>query len=853
MMERSMEMIIGILGILKSGGAYLPIDPDYPEERIKCMLSDSGASMLISTGWIIEKMERLNNWENEMIFLENFAGPSRTPVEKPLPFHPIQSSVSASTLAYIIYTSGSTGQPKGIMVEHHSIVNLVYSQINHFHIDRSDRILQFSPFYFDASIEQIFIAISSGAGLILIKKENILNYQGFEKYITAKLVTHIHAVPSFLNNMMIKYPKYLKRVISGGDICPQTLAKKWSQVCIFYNEYGPTETTVTSIQMQVISVDESLPSLPIGKPINNTVIYLLDQSMRPVPLNITGELVIGGLGVARGYLNDPELTAEKFDHDLLDLQDYQDKNGRDLWDYRAGNHRSYRSHQSNNTYKSYYRTGDLGRWLADGNIELLGRKDFQIKIRGFRIELGEIESRLLNHPAILEAVVLCGAAQTRDNYLCAYIRTNLEVTAADLRGFLSESLPDYMVPTYFVFLELFPLTPNGKVNRKALPDPELKSGDEYMAPRNEIEMTLVEIWSQVLEIQKNRIGIDSNFFELGGHSLKAAIFVTRVGEELNIRLPMTEVFKSPTIRYLAEYIEHENKEPWSCSDDRLVLLKKESPAAKHLFFIHDGSGEVEGYLELCNRLTAEFNYWGIRAIKLKNNTPINLTIKDIAKEYLEKIMNIQPPGQAPYSIVGWSLGGTIAFEIVYQLENMGEKVSFLGLIDSPGPREVCEEEIVELNLKSELEWIWEYLPDIEIKQKVRNVSHLDELWPVIITHLEENNCSIETIRRLVPDGLAQVIPNFMSLGIQELIYYLNLEKTLDNARARYIPSGKIHTVLHYLNAIETPGILKESWKTYCHNPIRIYDIEGNHFSILIPPLVECTGKILDNELIKALR
>jgi amino acid adenylation domain-containing protein len=857
MVERSLEMIIGILGILKAGGAYLPIDPDYPQERISYILADSSAKFLVMTPDLSKKIEKLsiNNCQLLMVHEKPLACQRHNTPPKANSVNNNQLKLTINnlqleyaSLAYIIYTSGSTGRPKGILVEHYSVVNLVCSQIKRFRINDSDRILQFSPIYFDASIEQIFIALSSGAVLVLISKEAIMDHERFEKYISTQLITHIHAVPSFLNNMKIKPSSSLKRIISGGDICPVALAQKWSQTCDFYNEYGPTETTVTSIEMQMEPVDETFSVLPIGKPISNTIVYVLDKLMQPVPLNIAGELVIGGEGVARGYLNNPGLTTGKFiragnRHWSLAISPSKKLS-------KSTNDSSPSPHLPYSTHSTIYRTGDLARWLSDGKIELLGRIDLQVKIRGFRIELGEIESQLLNHPGIKEAVVITRTTQKQDNYLCAYINSDKKMTASELRAYLSKGLPDYMVPSNFVFLESIPLTPNGKVDRNALPDPEWKARDEFHAPRNEMEKRLVEMWSKVLEIPEDIIGIENNFFELGGHSLKATIFITKVQRELNIRLPLTEVFKTPTIRQLAEYVRNEIKEDLSSPDEYLVLLKMNSSKVKHFFFIHDGTGEVDGYIELCNRLNIGFNYWGIRVgtNRLESLAPRDSTIEELAQTYIEKIKKIQPYGQGPYYILGWSLGGTIAFEIVLQLEKMGEKVSFLGLVDSPGPQPNLRKEISEFKVESELDWLWHYLPDTQIKEKVINVSDKNEIWSIIVNHFEENNLHVEIIKRVIPDHLVQLLPNYHQLGIRELIYYLNLNRTLTHARTFYIPSEKIRTTLQYFKAHQSSQEFQASWNDYCIN-IKSVEIPGEHLSIFKPPDVEQTAKIIENAIL----
>ncbi|MCP5053662.1 MAG: amino acid adenylation domain-containing protein, partial [bacterium] len=557
MAERSLEMIVGILGILKAGGAYLPIDPDYPEERVDFMLRDSASKVIVTNGLMVDGLDGL---------IVNRLNGSSEPTNKPIN----QQTNKPTNLAYLIYTSGSTGKPKGVLVEHASAVNLVTSQAHHFNILSSDRVLLFSSISFDASVEQVFVALSSGSVLVLIDRETLLDRSRFQDFLLTRSITHLHAVPSFLNHLPSDLPvgHGLRRIIAGGDVCPVPLARRLSRYCAFYNEYGPTETTVTSIQLKVGHLDENLARVPVGKPTGNTTIYLIDKWYQPVPIGLAGELLIGGQGVTRGYLNRPELTAERFiDGPFL-------QNGR------------------------LYRTGDLARWMGDGNIEFLGRSDRQVKVRGFRIELEEIESRLLSAPTVREAVVTIRTDQEDENYLCAYFTAegntedNMERDSLTqlLAQFLTQFLPDYMIPSYFVPLDAFPLTPSGKINRQALPEPGLPVNKNAAAPRNPIEQRLAEIWFEILvgtgEPGETSIGIDDDFFQLGGHSLRATILVSKIHGAFGVKLPLMEVFRHSTIRELAVLLEGTGKSQYTSIE---AVEKKDyyslSSAQKRLYFL----------------------------------------------------------------------------------------------------------------------------------------------------------------------------------------------------------------------------------------------------------------------------
>jgi len=589
-MQRSIEMIIGILGILKAGGAYLPIDPDYPEERKKYMLSDSSARLLVDESFFTPAEEGPSDHLSALL-------PERRG------FPEFLGNV------YIIYTSGSTGTPKGVPIRERGFVNLVHWYVKEFELNADDRYLLIAPIGFDLAQKNIFAPLMNG-GCLCLGSPGLPDYDSLSEFIASQQLTVINCAPT------VFYPflelndadgfgrlKSLRYVFLGGEPIQGEKLLPWlkSDVCKceIVNTYGPTECTDVVSYYRIPDVQaEHTGTIPLGRPIDNVTLYVLDRRQSLLPVKVAGELCIGGGGVAQGYLNRPELTAEKFNHDFWDYQDYHDENNQKLLrgvqgeaapplqevpsghlvsrliaapnspvSFDPSQHLAFSIRHSparptGRRRQNLYKTGDLARWLSDGNIEFLGRMDQQVKIRGFRIELGEIESRLSKHPGIKGAVVSVQEEENGDKYLCAYFVSDSEYEISGLQEYLSIELPDYMIPSYFVPLEKIPLTPNGKIDRKALPKPGLKTGESYTAPGGDIEKRLVDLWSEILGIDASHttqlrtlIGIHDNFFRLGGHSLKAAVMVSKIQKNFGVKIEIQTIFRFPTIAGIAGVIK----------------------------------------------------------------------------------------------------------------------------------------------------------------------------------------------------------------------------------------------------------------------------------------------------------
>jgi len=534
--NRSIEMLVGLLAVLKAGGAYLPLDPEYPPERIRFMIEDSQARVVLTQNSLLH---RLPDTAAQTICLDADRLLFSTEGSKSL-----QAQAMPDNLAYVIYTSGSTGRPKGVLVAHRGVTNVIEASIKLFGVDTNSRILQAASLSFDASVLEIFMALLGGATLCLAGQG--ASGPELAQLLRDRAITTTAITPSLLDTIPdAEYPA-LKTIIIGGEACSAATAARWSRGRQLFNAYAPTEATVYATTIQFAESEDRIP--PIGWPIPNMQVYLLDQHLRPVPVGITGEIHVGGVGLARGYLNRPRLTAERFVPDPF----------------------------SRMPGARLYKTGDLARFVATGEIEFAGRVDQQVKVRGFRIELGEIETVLGQHPGVREAVVVAREDAPGGKRLIAYVVASEESppTTSELRDYLKRTVPEYMVPSSFVVLESLPLMATGKVDRNALPVPEQarpELAQVYVAPRTAVEEVLCGVFSEVLQVEP--VGVRDSFFELGGHSLLATQVASRVRVAFQVELPLRRLFEAPTVERLAETILNDREERERVEHTAELLLK----------------------------------------------------------------------------------------------------------------------------------------------------------------------------------------------------------------------------------------------------------------------------------------
>ncbi|NMG10981.1 non-ribosomal peptide synthetase [Brasilonema sp. UFV-L1] len=537
-LERTLDMVISILAVLKAGGAYVPIDPAYPQARIDYILEDISAELVLTQRGFTRLMASVHQIVVEESFYTNDS-------EFNLP-----ACSRATDLAYVIYTSGTTGRPKGVMVAHQSLNNLVYIQQDKFNITSESKVLQYANYVFDASVSEIFVTLLSGACLDIIPANIRQDAHLVTKYLKDRYITSATLPPALLNIMPYEHLATLKTLIVAGETCPLVVMQQWSQGRQFLNAYGPTESTVCATAHEYQHGDLNTN---IGKPLANIKIYILDSSLNPVPINAIGELYIGGAGLARGYLNRPELTQERFiDNPFATTADIAQG------------------------YTRLYKTGDLVKWLPDGNIDYIGRNDFQVKIRGYRIETGEIEAALTVLNGIKQACVLAKTSQTEageNHYLVAYyVREDQKISQDDIVTHLSDLLPEYMLPSGFVEMDSFPLTINGKLDRAKLLnvfDSQQFNKVEFN-PRNKYEKFIGELWLDLLPIKLEKLDSNSNYLELGGHSLLITKIVMSIGEKFGVIIKPSDIFENITLGQLAEYVEQLEKSAESSNSNQLA-------------------------------------------------------------------------------------------------------------------------------------------------------------------------------------------------------------------------------------------------------------------------------------------
>jgi amino acid adenylation domain-containing protein len=658
--ERSFELIIALLSIFKAGGAYVPLDPDYPLDRLDYMLADSGAPVLLGTKHVLE---RFSSTPTHVVHLVPIDGDTERVAIAAQALENLDDPATAAepgALAYVLYTSGSTGKPKGVALEHRQLLNRFAWMWKAYPFASEDVGCQKTSINFVDSLWEIFGPLVHGVRSVVIPDRVLKDPALLLDELAAERVTRLWVVPSFLRTLLEAYPNLAQRLpditfwaIGGEALSPEL--KDRFDACMpdrtLVNIYGASEFFDATF-FDCHATPAGMNTIPIGRPLANMQAYILDAHLQPTPIGVPGDLYIGGVGLARGYLNQPEITAERFI-----AAPFSDK-----------------------PQARIYRTGDRARWRSDGQLEYLGRTDHQVKLRGIRVELGEIEGVLAQHPAVRQSIATLREVSPGMQQLVAYVVLHedamLTPTARELRSFAENRLPAHMTPVMVVILPAFPLTPSGKLDRLALPAPDRNNTteglDEKSLPTNAVELELMAIWVEVLGVSP--ISAHANFFDLGGHSLLAVRMFARLETAFGIRLPLAVLFSAPTVEQLARVIVHEH--PTHARRALVTIQPGDADARSPLFLIHPLGAGILGYAQLAYHLGTEQTIYGLQADLDEPSSDI----VEMATQYVAEIRTAQPSG--PYHLVGYSAGGLIAFEMAQQLTRMGETVALLAMLDS---------------------------------------------------------------------------------------------------------------------------------------------------------------------------
>ncbi|WP_198139761.1 non-ribosomal peptide synthetase [Pedobacter sp. BAL39] len=775
----SLEMVIGILGVMKTGAAYVPIDPELPEQRKHFILSATTGEAFLTDQYLAGSSPEIT--EETGLALNNASCPVwSAATTKP------SVTINQQNLIYIIYTSGSTGNPKGVMIEHGAITDYIYGLQ-----DALPQLKLCKSFALGSSVATdlgntvLFGALATGATLHVFAKEDFNNPIFIHQYFKSNAIDFLKVVPSHWKYLMLDdQGLFPERVLMfGGESLPGDFIqgiRDSNHKCSIVNHYGPTETTIGKL-LHIVNMDNVYQmTVPIGKPFSNTVIYVVDKHFNHCPVGVPGELYIGGRGLAKGYLGNPALTDQSFIKDPF----------------------------ATTPEAKIYKTGDLVRWLPDGNIQYMGRIDDQIKIRGNRIELGEIQNVLLSHADVLQCAVVVEENQGNEKQLAAYIVQNGVLDKELMIQHLQKSLPEYMIPRMFLQLDQIPLTANGKINRKLLPKIEQEEALVFVAPSGGDEELIADIWAKCLGLDK--VSTKDNFFELGGHSLIAIKVMVEIEKQTGKRLPLASLFDSPTVEKLAKLLNVDAGMKWNA----LVPIHTQGSKLP-VYLIHGGGLNILVFQSMSKFMDPDQPVYALQALGLNGDTELLYTIEEIAKKYVSEIMEVDAEG--PYLLAGYSLGGKIAYEMARQLMAMGKEIKMLGIFDTyTGSSHKGMNRIVQKGLR-----------------QLRKV-------PFILGQLIDNPKRTISYQLLIAKRKMNKLTNKKKVHPESEVFSYDPEiaRSYETAYFKYelapmdikIDLFRVKERIYYLDDRVHLG-----WKPYGLKGISVHDIPGDHKTFLYPP------------------
>ncbi|MCC6299800.1 MAG: amino acid adenylation domain-containing protein [Anaerolineales bacterium] len=830
--HRSIDTIVGILGIIKAGGAYIPLDPNYPRSRLKFILEDANAQVVVTQSVLADLFS--DSGAKSVHLDRDWETVNRYPSDD------LQPEVSPENLVYVIYTSGSTGKPKGVMITHSNLSNFVRNVASALDVNPSDRYLQSASISYALSVRQMMAPLSLGATLVLATAEQMQDPLALFELIRRRGVTLMDMVPSFWRTCIQRlsdlpegdrealFENRLRRIVSVGEPLysdvPLDWRRQFSHAAQLVNIFGQTETTgvVATFPIPQDFRSERPVVVPVGTAVPNTKIYILDADLREVRAGETGELCVSSACLARGYLNHPDLTAEKFIANPFDdgLSD------------------------------RLYRTGDLALSREDGNIEFIGRRDSQVKIRGQRLEIREVESVLREIPEVANCVVVALGEKPEDKYLAAYVVSKTRVSADSIRTYMRERLPDYMTPARIVFLDALPLTPNGKIDRLALPAPETypeaDSGRRFAEADNETEKRTLMLWRDLLKT--GSFGIHDNFFDIGGDSLLAVRLFGRIEREFGIRLPITTLYQAATVAQLSALIENRDgaPEPWSP-----VVPVQLGSGKPPLFGIHGHEGGVLFWHDVVRHLPVDQPFFAIQAQGVDGLSPALTRIEDMAELYVRELRKTQSHG--PYYFVGFSMGGEIGFEMSRSLHLQGEEVRLLVMLDTRNPNRAARgivNEVADLSAadsrragsllltksKTKLDWHIRNISGLSFGEKLHYAVHL-------IVH----NLDFALLTQM------SKAYRFFGVRMPDPLLLRYLRKSHTRAISQYVPlqyPGKIVMFRSSVSLSSNPDDASEGWRFLAGGGVETFHFKATH-NIVDAEYAEEVALKLDECLVKA--